>query len=397
MSVRSALVLCVACHAPVALTPAPEPVEPAPAPHLPAAETTGTLQPVASFYGAMPTGVAVSHSGRIFVCFPRLGDDVRFTLGEIVHGKVVPFAGRAAEVMSAGSLAFDARDRLWVLDTGSVEHGPTTDAKLVAIDLVANRVARILALPPDVARPTSRLSNMRFDLSRGAGGIAYITDSGAGGIIIVDLESGATWRRLDGHPSTQPEAGFAPIVEGHTLVVHEPGQAPHPLQAGAAGLALSPDGSRLYYAPLAGRHLYVVPTELLVDQSLSDAEVAPMVRDLGEKCAGGALESDAEGRVYTTCYEQNAVLRRDHDGAFHTIAADPHLVWPDTIVIDDDYKLYVLANQLHRQPRFHDGRDLRDKPYMLFAIAVAASPIELKPRGEAPPTAASRREPATSW
>jgi hypothetical protein len=38
---------------------------------LPADEHLGTLEPVAYFNGAMPTGVTVSHKGRIFVNFPR--------------------------------------------------------------------------------------------------------------------------------------------------------------------------------------------------------------------------------------------------------------------------------------------------------------------------------------
>ena len=40
--------------------------------------------------------------------------------------------------------------------------------------------------------------------------------------------------------------------------------------------------------------------------------------------------------------------------------------------------LYVTANQLHRQPRFHQGRDLRQKPYALFRIHIGALPVLLR-------------------
>ena len=50
----------------------------------------GQLETVATFNGPMPTGVTVSHTGRIFVNFPRWGDEVPFTVAEIVHGKAVP-------------------------------------------------------------------------------------------------------------------------------------------------------------------------------------------------------------------------------------------------------------------------------------------------------------------
>ena len=52
---------------------------------LPAYEPLGVLEPVAHFHGAMPTGVTVSHQGRIFVNFPKWGE-VPFTVSEIRDG-----------------------------------------------------------------------------------------------------------------------------------------------------------------------------------------------------------------------------------------------------------------------------------------------------------------------
>jgi hypothetical protein len=40
---------------------------------LPREETAGTIETIATFDGPMPTEVTVSHSGRIFVNFPRWG------------------------------------------------------------------------------------------------------------------------------------------------------------------------------------------------------------------------------------------------------------------------------------------------------------------------------------
>ena len=37
----------------------------------------------------MPTGVTVSHSGRIFICYPKWGDKVDFTVAEVKDGKPV--------------------------------------------------------------------------------------------------------------------------------------------------------------------------------------------------------------------------------------------------------------------------------------------------------------------
>ena len=60
---------------------------------LPAENRWVKLEPVAYFNGAMPTGVTVSHhQGRIFVNFPRWGDNVPFTVAEIRDGKEVMVA-----------------------------------------------------------------------------------------------------------------------------------------------------------------------------------------------------------------------------------------------------------------------------------------------------------------
>ena len=55
---------------------------------LPSERTIGRIEAVFEFQGAMPTGVTVARNGRIFVNFPRWGDDVPFTVGEIRGGRL---------------------------------------------------------------------------------------------------------------------------------------------------------------------------------------------------------------------------------------------------------------------------------------------------------------------
>lgn len=62
---------------------------------LPADEPLGALESVAHFDGAMPTGVTVSHQGRIFVNFPKWGDEVPFTVAEIRAGKPQAYPDQA--------------------------------------------------------------------------------------------------------------------------------------------------------------------------------------------------------------------------------------------------------------------------------------------------------------
>ena len=372
-----------------------------PTEQLPSDEPLGVLEPVAYFNGAMPTGVTVSHKGRIFVNFPRWGDEVSFTVAEVRDGKAIAYpdeamnqtdphdpAADAGALVSVQSVVVDPADRLWILDTGSPMFQPTKygGPKLLCVDLKANQVVKKILFPQNVALPTTYLNDVRFDLQRGKEGIAYITDSaqnGPNGIIVVDLASGESWRRLNDHPSTKAEdlRTFLPIVEGRPFLVkqEEDGSTKLAANMGSDGIAISATGEWLYYCPLASRRLYSVSTEALSDRSVDDQYVSRTVKDEGDK--GGAsdgLESDAEGRIYVTNYEHNSIMRRNPNGEWETTVHDPRLLWPDTLSLASDGYLYVTANQLHRQARFHNGSDMRKKPYTLFRIKVNAKPVLLR-------------------
>ena len=364
---------------------------------LPTDEPLGALEPVAYFNGAMPTGVTVSHKGRIFVNFPKWGDDVSFTVAEIRNGEMVAYpdesinqtnpADQAAALVSVQSVVVDPVDRLWILDTGSPLFQPTKygGPKLVCVDLKTDQVSKKILFPQDVALPTTYLNDIRFDLRRGSEGMAFITDSaqkGPNGIIVVDLASEQSWRRLHDHPSVKPEElqTFLPIVEGRPFLEQQPdGSVKHGASMGSDGIAINADGTRLYYCPLGSRKLYSVDTNALSDQSLKEQEVGATVIDEGDR--GGAsdgLESDSAGNIYSTNYEHNAILRRSPDKRWETLTHDPRLLWPDTLSLATDGYLYVTANQLHRQARFHKGKDLRRKPYSLFRIRIDAQPVLLR-------------------
>lgn len=361
---------------------------------LPQERSQGNLEQVALFTGPMPTGVTVSQSGRIFVNFPRWGDPVEFTVAEVKDGQVVPYPNSqinrpnqsdpAKSLISVQSVVIDPQDRLWILDTGSINFGPTTTGgpKLIGVDLKENRIFQTIVFPQNVALPTSYLNDVRFDLRRGKAGMAFITDSsdkGPNGIIVVDLATGKSWRRLNDHPSTKAEPNFLPSVEGQPLMSRQPGQPPSHIKTGADGIAIAADGRRLFYCPLASRKLYSVSVDALADEQISDSQVAATVQDHGDKGGGSdGLESDAQNRVYLTNYEQNAILRRSPNGMYETVVHDPRVLWPDTLSVASNGYLYFIANQLHRQPRFHEGKDLREKPYGLFRVRVNANPVLLK-------------------
>ena len=413
--------------------------------------TIGTLEPVATFSGPMPTGVTVSHSNRIFLNFPRWGDDVPFTVAELINGKAVAYPnaqindwpGRSlpnpnafmdenanqTHLVNVQSVVVDPDDRLWALDTGApnlkniVPGGP----KLVCIDLKTNQVIRTILLPPESAGTNSYMNDIRFDLRVGNRGpqdpatmvgshpapnpnappkdpsfptaertpghstststteifgTAYITDSssqGPNGIVVVDLATGKSWRRLNQHASTLGEPGFLMFAEGRPMYQTLPGKPAEPNLFAADGIAISADGKELFYCPISGTKLYGVSTEMLRDRSRSDADVASTVRIATGKMPSDGLESDASGNIYLSDPVTNSIHRwNSRTGMIETIAHDPKLLWPDTMSVSDDGYLYVTANQLNRQPTMHNGKDERQKPYQLFRIKLGVQPVRLK-------------------
>lgn len=357
-------------------------------------QPAGQLEQVALFERNMPTGVTVSHTGRVFVSFPRWGDDVPYTVAEVRDGTVEPYPDpeyarlderdQENHLISVQSVVVDPLDRLWLLDTGRVEFGPMSPGgpKLVCVDLSSGQVQRTVLFSGEAVLPTTYLNDVRFDLRRGDAGCAFITDSAVdapNGIIVVDLGGGQSWRCLHDHPSTKPDASYLPLIEGRPFLQRPPGGGESPTLLGSDGIAIAADGSRLYYCPFQGRHLYSVSVDALVDPTADEAAIAATVADEGDKGGGtDGMESDVDGRLYVTSYEHNAVLRRHPSGAYETLVTDPSLLFPDTLSLATDGFLYVTANQLHRQGAYWRGTDWRRPSYAVCRTPVDSSPVLLR-------------------
>jgi sugar lactone lactonase YvrE len=345
-------------------------------------------------------GVAVSASGRVFVSFPRNGiDTVKNSVEEVIENKAVAYpneeintlntAAPSTHFLSAQSVYVDSSDTLWVLDVGNLGSGTpliSGGAKLVAIDLTTNAVKRTIVFPDSLITKGTSINDVRFDLARGAAGFAYITDSSAAagsGIIVVDLSTGNAVRRLANDPTVLPDPAFRATVEGKPFVIQATvGAAPSLVSVANDGIAVSADGKLVYYCPIASRNLYSVDAAVLTDFTQSDAAVAATIKNLGDKGEVGGLEADAQGRVYLTNGEFNAIRRFDpsqgtadtFNPTFETVVHNRHLVWPDSLALGKDGTLYITSTQVNRLPVFNAGQDLRRPPYFLYKVQTDATP-----------------------
>lgn len=340
------------------------------------------LKPVANFEQQV-TGVTVSETGRIFVSFPRWSEDVAVSVGEVQRdGSIKPYPDEqwnswrnarkdelraSTHFVAVQSVVADGRGSLWVVDPAApnAEKTMKDGPKIVQIDLVSNTVKRAYLVPGDVAGPTSYLNDIRIAPD---GKYAYLTDSGQpGGLVVLEIGSGKSWRALSGAPATQADRGVTVTADGQPLRRPD-GQL---LALNADGIALSPDGAFLYWQALTGRTLYRVETGVL--RTPSPQGIEDRVQKVAETEPVDGLWMDKSGRLYLSSLADNAVKALEPDGKRRTVIADPRLRWPDTFAEAPDGTLYVTASRIQDSPWFHRS-GWQGNGFTLFSFRPDAGP-----------------------
>ena len=207
-------------------------------------------------------GVAVSPSGRVFVCFPSWGNHPNYHVGELLNGTVYPYYELEdhASFGCVQSVYSDGSETLWVLDAGTRpnENAAPSDAKLLMVNLMRNEISQTYTIPTDALQPDSLLNDVRIDNTRG---VAYITDSGHGGVLVLDLATGDAWRALTDIPEVRANIQAIYFPNGlYTNLAH------------TDGLELDAEKKRLFFSSLGSDILYSVPTAALLDRSLTVAD-----------------------------------------------------------------------------------------------------------------------------
>ncbi|MDP6634726.1 MAG: L-dopachrome tautomerase-related protein [Phycisphaerae bacterium] len=315
------------------------------------------------------TGVAISKEGRIFINYPRWSDSVPISVGEITpDGEIIPYPNKkwnawtpsdppGEHFVCVQSVYVDRDDFLWILDPGNpnfsgvVKGGP----KLLKVDLKTDTIAQTIRFDRSIAPPKSYLNDIRVDTKLKT---AYLSESGVGAIVVVDLKTGQARRMLDTHHSTASEditltiAGKEWIPGGVRPQVH------------CDGLALDAEGEYLYYQALTGRNLYRIKTKWLRDERLTEDQLIAQVEPVSASGASDAIMFGPHGNLYLSAIEDSAIRRLTPDRVLETVVADERLAWPDSFAIGPDGAIYVTTSRIH----FGLGAE-QTEPCRLFRLA----------------------------
>jgi len=302
------------------------------------------------------TGVAVTEDGRVFVNFPRWSPEVPVSVAEVLpNGDLIPFPDEAWNAwvedgdpektfVCVQSVVADDHGSLWILDPANPWFRgvmPGT-AKLVEIDPVTGEVGTVITFDEDVAPRFSYLNDVRIDNEREA---AYITDSGMGALVVVDLATGSSRRVLDDHPSTSSEDTVLTFDGSEWLL--PAGSRP---QVHADGIAYDRNSDFVYYQALTGRSLYRIAGSALRDEALDADELAAKVETVAVSGPSDGLLWDGVDGIFISAIEDDAVKHWSPGVGVETVIADPSIAWPDSFAHGPHGALYITTSQIHRGP-----------------------------------------------
>lgn len=316
-----------------------------------------------------PGNIAVSADGRVFLTLHPDGRPPRQVV-ELVDGKPVPFPDEAFQrertdgpwFDSILAIRIDRQQRLWTLDFARFGRGTP---RLLAFDLANRRVVHEYAFPPEVAGLGSMLNDFQVDAS---GRYVFIAETSPvlqqPAIVVYDSVEGRSRRLLEGHPSVAAEKLYINVGERRMML---PGGL-LPLRIAVDSIALSRDGTWLYFGAVTGSWLYRIRVADLLDETLSPGALGARVKTFAAKPLTDGLTTDDDENVYLSDMEHSAIHRLDAAGRLETLVVDPQLRWPDGFSFGPGGMLYVTCSAL-QDVLFRSPEEVaRHAPYQVWRL-----------------------------
>lgn len=324
----------------------------------------------------LTNGVAVAADHTLFINFPRFkGHTDSPALARVTPGGPVPFPGNHWNAWHAGDDGMNTLVNvnavhifgdglLWVVDQGAAqgEEAKTGAAKIIAFDTGSGEVKRLIRFDEQTLPKGGAPNDLRINGSR-----LYATDSGLGGIILHDLESGRTLRRLSGSALLRKPAGAAQKGFKGRILQDADGKRP---AVHSDMLEVTADGRWLYVATPTGP-LCRMPTAPLWDEAISDAQLEKQVQNVADIPSIGGTAIDSAGNLYLSNVENRSIDRLSPAGVMETLIQDDRLITPDALAFDREGRLYIPAPKIEYLSAHNQGREHAVAPWFVYRVKLA--------------------------
>lgn len=239
-------------------------------------------------------------------------------------------------------------DTVWIVDQGAPDNKTTLAgaAKVAQFDCKTGEALRVLRFNDDILPPGAVMNDLRvFDNK------IYITDAGVGGLIVHDLATGQTLRRLHNRPLLRQSPDQPIRATGGRLYEDAQGKRP---EVHADMLEVTPDGQWLLFSTPSSA-MYKIPRNLLDDPSITDDELERQIVKAFDKGTINGTCIDSLGNVYLGLVESRSIGIVAPDGRRATLIQDPRLIGPDALFIDAKRRLLIPATQGELMANFNRG------------------------------------------
>jgi sugar lactone lactonase YvrE len=203
----------------------------------------------------------------------------------------------------------------------------------------------------------------------------YISDVGTqqtSAIVVVDLETGAARRVLQGHRSVRFE-NVSLTVEGKRTTRLNPDGTLSESRLGINPITISPNNEWVYFGAMHSRSLYRIRASDLADEKM-ESSLGSKVERYGDKPVSGGITVDFDGNVYITDLEGSAIGVTSRDGRYRRFITDPKILrWADGLSFGSDNYVYVVVSKLHLSPPFNGGKNETSPPYFVARFKGLAS------------------------
>ena len=320
-----------------------------------------------------PGNIAVSADGRVFISLHQFYEP-RYSVVEVrPDGSITPFPNAAMNDRSAASaphldsvlgIRADSQGIVWMLDNGMRGQVPP---KLVAWDLGANKLHKIIEFPPAIAPKGEFVNDLAIDTRRHA---IYISDPASGqdaGLIVVDLQTNKLRRVLQGHASMLPE----PVdleIDGRPLQIKDKSGALNRPHIGVNPITIDARFEWVYYGPMHGLSLYRIKAADLANAALTDADLASLIERYSSKPISDGMSIDDQDNIYLGDLAHNAIGAITPDRKFQTLAKAKDLSWVDSFSFGPKGQLYAVVNRLHQTAILNGGDAASKPPYFILTV-----------------------------